>query len=83
MDSPLDLESPQQRTAFLAVFLRGYAIAATGVPPRHPDEDTTESHETVPYASLGSKPPPLLLRFLRAAEVGLVRQTRGQGLAPF
>ena len=34
----------------LAVFLRGYAIAATGVPPRHPDEDTTESHETVPYA---------------------------------
>ena len=41
MDSPLDLESPPQRMASLAVFLRGYAIAATGVPPH------TTSHDRV------------------------------------
>ena len=44
MDSPLDLESPPQRMASLAVFLRGYAIAATGVPPRHPDDESRSIH---------------------------------------
>ena len=83
MDSPLDSESPPQRMAFSrapAVFLRGYAIAATGVPLRGSTQPSHTRRSLTPY--LGSKPPPLLLFLGRAAEVGLVRQARGQGLAP-